>query len=91
MNLGLHGNPISDQYLPKINVTLASGDLPDVTPVNATQLKQMVDSDQIEDMTELFCTAASSRLRLPEIMQKRNRSFGDGKRGFHYIQRAISF
>lgn len=48
------GSPTSDQYLQKINVTLASGDLPDVTPVNATQLKQLADSDQIEDMTELY-------------------------------------
>lgn len=53
------GSPTSDQYLQKINVTLASGDLPDVTPVNATQLKQLADSDQIEDMTELYEKYAS--------------------------------
>ncbi|MHA6530111.1 extracellular solute-binding protein [Paenibacillus sp. BAC0078] len=53
------GSQTSDQYLQKINVTLASGDLPDVTPVNATQLKQLADSDQIEDMTELYEKYAS--------------------------------
>lgn len=53
------GSPTSDQYLQKINVTLASGDLPDVIPVNATQLKQLADSDQIMDMTELYETYAS--------------------------------
>lgn len=53
------GSPTSDQYLQKINVTLASGDLPDVIPVNATQLKQLADSDQIEDMTELYEKYAS--------------------------------
>lgn len=53
------GNSTSDQYLQKINVTLASGDLPDVIPVNATQLKQLADSDQIEDMTELYEKYAS--------------------------------
>lgn len=53
------GSSTSDQYLQKINVTLASGDLPDVIPVNATQLKQLADSDQIEDMTELYEKYAS--------------------------------
>ncbi|NOU98609.1 extracellular solute-binding protein [Paenibacillus planticolens] len=48
------GSDTSDQYLQKLNVTLASGDLPDVIPVNATQLKQLADSDQIEDMTALY-------------------------------------
>ena len=47
---GVKGSPTSDQYLQKINVTLASGDLPDVIPVNATQLKQLADSDQIMDI-----------------------------------------
>lgn len=53
------GSQTSDQYLQKINVTLASGDLPDVTPVNATQLKQLADSDQLEDMTALYEKYAS--------------------------------
>ncbi|WP_442954876.1 extracellular solute-binding protein [Paenibacillus sp. SYP-B4298] len=53
------GSSTSDQYLQKINVTLASGTLPDVIPVNATQLKQLADSDQIEDMTPLYEKFAS--------------------------------
>ncbi|MDQ0886400.1 putative aldouronate transport system substrate-binding protein [Paenibacillus sp. V4I9] len=53
------GNDTSEQYLQKLNVTLASGDLPDVIPVNATQLKQLADSDQIEDMTALYEKYAS--------------------------------
>jgi putative aldouronate transport system substrate-binding protein len=53
-NWVVKGDVSSDQYLQKINVTLASGDLPDVIPVNATQLKQLADSGQIEDMTELY-------------------------------------
>ncbi|OXM86737.1 extracellular solute-binding protein [Paenibacillus rigui] len=48
------GSDTSEQYLQKLNVTLASGDLPDVIAVNATQLKQLADSDQIEDMTALY-------------------------------------
>ncbi|MGO4545424.1 extracellular solute-binding protein [Paenibacillus sp. 2TAB23] len=57
------GDITSDQYLQKINVTLASGDLPDFIPVNATQLKQLADSDQIEDVTELYEKYASPALK----------------------------
>lgn len=57
------GDVNSDQYLQKINVTLASGDLPDFIPVNATQLKQLADSDQIEDMTEIYDKYASPMLK----------------------------
>ncbi|MZQ85480.1 extracellular solute-binding protein [Paenibacillus sp. 5J-6] len=53
-NWVVKGSDTSDQYLQKLNVTLASGDLPDVIPVNATQLKQLADSGQIEDMTALY-------------------------------------
>lgn len=53
------GNPESDQYVQKMNVTLASGDLPDFMAVNAVQLKQLAESDMIEDMTELYEKFAS--------------------------------
>jgi putative aldouronate transport system substrate-binding protein len=53
------GNPESDQYVQKMNVTLASGDLPDFLAVNAVQLKQLSESDIIEDMTELYEKYAS--------------------------------
>jgi carbohydrate ABC transporter substrate-binding protein, CUT1 family (TC 3.A.1.1.-) len=43
----------------KINVTLASGDLPDVITVNASQLKQLADAGQIEDMTKYYNDYAS--------------------------------
>ncbi|MCY9659947.1 extracellular solute-binding protein [Paenibacillus chondroitinus] len=53
-NWVVKGSDTSDQYLQKLNVTLASGDLPDIIPVNATQLKQLADSGQIEDMTAWY-------------------------------------
>ncbi len=58
-NWVVKGSDNSDQYLQKMNVTLASGDLPDMIPVNAIQLKQLAESDQIEDMTELYEKYAS--------------------------------
>ncbi|MFS0723124.1 extracellular solute-binding protein [Paenibacillus sp. 1P07SE] len=53
------GNPESDQYVQKMNVTLASGNLPDFLAVNAVQLKQLAESDLIEDMTDLYEKYAS--------------------------------
>lgn len=53
------GGYTDDAYTQKINVTLASGDLPDVVNVNAQQLKQLVDADMIEDMTAYWTDYAS--------------------------------
>lgn len=53
------GNETSDAYTQKINVTLASGELPDVVLVNPSQLKQLVDSDMVEDMTKYYNDYAS--------------------------------
>ncbi|MBP1993775.1 extracellular solute-binding protein [Paenibacillus eucommiae] len=41
-------------YDQKLNIAISSGGLADIMLVNATQLKQMVDSDQAEDLTEVF-------------------------------------
>ena len=41
----VQGGYTDDAYKQKINVTLASGDLPDVIPVTASQLKQLADAD----------------------------------------------
>lgn len=57
------GNETSDAFTQKINVTLASGDLPDVVLVNPSQLKQLVDSDMVEDMTQYYNDYASDLLK----------------------------
>lgn len=57
------GNPDSDAYKQKMNVTLASGAIPDVTPVDAIQLKQLVDADMLEDMTEYYEKFATPLLK----------------------------
>jgi putative aldouronate transport system substrate-binding protein len=71
-NWVVKGNDTSDQYLQKINVTLASGDLPDVIPVNATQLNQLADSGQIEDMTAIYEKYASPQAK--EILSQEGTS-----------------
>lgn len=48
------GGMSDDAYKQKINVTLASGDLPDVSIVDATQLKQLVDAGMVADMTQYW-------------------------------------
>lgn len=57
------GNPDSDAYRQKMIVTLSSGDLPDVTPVDAIQLKQLVDAGLLEDMTDYYEKYASPLLK----------------------------
>jgi putative aldouronate transport system substrate-binding protein len=50
----VYGGYSSDAYTQKFNVTLASGDLPDVVIVNATQLIQLTEANMITDMTRYF-------------------------------------
>ncbi|RCX13494.1 carbohydrate ABC transporter substrate-binding protein (CUT1 family) [Anaerobacterium chartisolvens] len=57
------GNEVSDAFVQKINVTLASGELPDVILVNPPQLKQLIDSDMVEDMTQYYNDYASDLLK----------------------------
>ncbi|GAB2564214.1 extracellular solute-binding protein [Gracilibacillus alcaliphilus] len=43
-----------DQFDQKMNVSLASGDIPDFVSVNATQLNQLVKADMIMELTDLY-------------------------------------
>ncbi|WP_240468669.1 extracellular solute-binding protein [Gracilibacillus sp. YIM 98692] len=43
-----------DQFDQKMNVTLASGDIPDFLSVNETQLNQLVESDMVVDVTDIY-------------------------------------
>lgn len=38
----------------KMNVSIASGDIPDIIPVNLVQLAQLVNADMIMDLTEIY-------------------------------------
>ncbi len=55
----VRGGLNDDAYTQKLNVTIASGDLPDVLIVNRTQLKQLAEADMIADMTEYYDGYAS--------------------------------
>ncbi|MFC3800661.1 extracellular solute-binding protein [Cohnella sp. GCM10012308] len=51
------------QYHQKLNVTIASGDLPDFVEVNREELKRLVDADMLEDLTDVYNKYASERLK----------------------------
>ncbi|RKP48934.1 extracellular solute-binding protein [Cohnella endophytica] len=67
-----------DQYDQKINLSLSSGALPDIIPVNVNQLKQLAESDQIEDLTAAFEQYASP-LTKELLMQEGDRPFNAAK------------
>ncbi|NLY44119.1 MAG: extracellular solute-binding protein, partial [Clostridiaceae bacterium] len=55
----VRGGYQEDAYVQQINFTLASGNLPDVITVSASQLKQLADLGVIEDMTRYYDDYAS--------------------------------
>lgn len=57
------GGYSSDAYTQRMNVTLASGALPDVVIVNATQLKQLTDAGMITDLTHYFSDYSTALLK----------------------------
>ncbi len=42
------------QYDQKLNIAIATDDLPDIMPVNASQLKRLVQDGQVEDLTAVY-------------------------------------
>ncbi|KQY94784.1 ABC transporter substrate-binding protein [Paenibacillus sp. Root52] len=50
-------------YNDKMNVTLASGDLPDVLKVSAVQFEQLYEAGMIEDLTEVYDKYASDLVK----------------------------
>jgi putative aldouronate transport system substrate-binding protein len=49
----------NDAYTQKANLAIASSELPDVLTVNYDQLRQLVEADQIEDLTRIYDKYAS--------------------------------
>lgn len=47
------------QYDQKLNLMIASGELPDLTMVSAQQLAQLVENNQLEDLTQVYEAHAS--------------------------------
>ncbi|WP_217492841.1 extracellular solute-binding protein [Bacillus sp. FJAT-27264] len=47
------------QYDQKLNIAIASDQLPDIMKVNAAQLKRLVEDEQIEELTSFYSSTAS--------------------------------
>ncbi len=81
-NWTVNGGYFEDAYKQKINVTLASGDLPDVVTVDAAQLKQLADAGMIEDMTpywESYAADFTKKIYTEEGPGVLNSAMFDGK------------
>ncbi|MFS0724925.1 extracellular solute-binding protein [Paenibacillus sp. 1P07SE] len=57
-------------YRQRISLAIASNDLPDAMVVNAVELRQMVEADQLADLTEVYERYASPEIR--EIIESTN-------------------
>ena len=54
---------VSSDYETKVSMAIASGDIPDVMFVTASQLRELAEADAVEDMTDVYNTYASSNLK----------------------------
>jgi putative aldouronate transport system substrate-binding protein len=68
----------TQQFEQKMNVTIASGDLPDIFPVTGKQLSQLVESDSVEDLSNVFEKYASALTK--DIYGQDKQLFELGKR-----------
>ncbi|WP_408892121.1 hypothetical protein [Paenibacillus taichungensis] len=62
-NIDVKTDWVSDEYDTKLNLAIASNDLPDVFRVNPSQLRQLVEADMVMDLTDVFEQHASGRLK----------------------------
>ncbi|MGN0250775.1 MAG: extracellular solute-binding protein [Oliverpabstia sp.] len=72
---------VSNDYATKLNLSIAEGNLPDVFKVNAQQLQELQESGLILDLTDIFESQASDRLKgyMDEAKDTFETGFTDGK------------
>ncbi|MBB3107985.1 putative aldouronate transport system substrate-binding protein [Paenibacillus phyllosphaerae] len=63
LNIDVKTDWVSDEYDTKLNLAISSNNLPDVFKVNASQLQQLIEADMVMDLTTVFDTYASERLK----------------------------
>ncbi len=52
-----------DNYNQKVSMAIASDDIPDIMSVDAATLRQLVDNDMVADLTSVYKSSASDRLK----------------------------
>lgn len=65
-------------YATKINLAIAEGKLPDVFQVNAVQLQQLMETDLLYDMTDIYDTLARDDIK--GFMASEPESFASGQK-----------
>lgn len=68
-----------DQFEQKLNISVASGDLPDIMWLNNKQLTSLTENDMLYDLTNLFKTNTSQQTK--DIMLQDETSFNTAKIG----------
>jgi putative aldouronate transport system substrate-binding protein len=68
-----------DQFQQKLNISIASGDLPDLMWLNNTALTSLVENDMLYDLTDLFKNNTTQLTR--DIMLQDETSFNTAKFG----------
>lgn len=68
-----------DQFEQKLNISVASGDLPDIMWLNNKQLTSLTENDMLYDLTDLFKTNTSQTTK--DIMLQDETSFNTAKIG----------
>ncbi|MDG0812727.1 extracellular solute-binding protein [Cohnella rhizosphaerae] len=53
----------AEAYTNKANISIASGDIPDILAVSPLQLKKLVEADMIEDLTDVYSKYATQELK----------------------------
>jgi putative aldouronate transport system substrate-binding protein len=76
-NVDLVTDWVSDEYDTKLNLAIAESNLPDVFHVNASQLKQLIEADLIWDLSDVYDTYASDRIK--GYMDADQETFESGK------------
>ena len=52
-----------EQYAQRVNLMLTSGELPDYFACSATQFQQLIDNDELEDLTDVYAQSATDRVK----------------------------
>lgn len=63
LNIELEYDWVSDEYSTKLNLAIASGNLPDVFTVSESQMKELMEANLIWDLSEIFDQYASDTMK----------------------------
>jgi putative aldouronate transport system substrate-binding protein len=92
LNIDIRTLWVSEDYNTNLNLSIASGDLPDVFSVNDVQFRQLKEADLLEDVTDAFNNNLSPRLKaiydretaISDVYRESGRLYGVPKLHYGY-------